>query len=315
MRLLCLFGFLMIITLLSGGCRKNKKADPAPGTDELLETLRPKFVLYHDLVVWEQDPDGFIGYDACDSLLFSSLIGAGGLPVSVEKARDADGAWFRRPLTYEPCYPGNSASSISKDMFLGLFVYIWHNKRLELAEQIFSYGAAHNWKMGEGDFTRVVLSPGLQATLAEIIARLGGEDHKIIRAIPVIFTDSNRGFAAHLDVLHILLRGEMIGSVGQESLRIVNSHLSRNAQNGFFAYVSHKFTDGDQSQAVSVLLDQSLFPDDRLPTSEDHKEPYLWQRELGDDWLPSTEAVTQHPGADFYFLASQLLGLTQVPVD
>jgi len=315
MRLLYFFGLLMALTLVSGGCRKNKKADPAPGTDELLETLRPKFDLYRQLVASKQDVNGFIGYDACDSLLFSSLIGAGGLPVAVETARDSNGAWFRRPLSYEPCFPNNSASTISKDMFLGLFFYIWHNKRRELAEQIYSYGQDNNWKMGEGDFTRVVLSPGLQATLAEIIARLGGKDHKATRAIPILFTDRNRGFAAHLDVLHILLRGEMLGSVGQESLRIVNSHLSRNAQNGFFAYVSHKFSDGDQSQAVNVLLDPGLFPNDRLPTNQDHKEPYLWQRELGDDWLPSTEPLAEHPGADFYFLASQLFGHHQVLVD
>jgi len=309
--LVCLF-----LVLAALGCgKRSKKADPAPGSDELLETLRPKFELYRGFVAGKQDADGFINFQECDALLFSSLIGAGGLPVSVEKARDTDGTWYRRPLTYEPCFPGNSASSISKDMFLGLFMFIWHNKRLELAEQIYSYGEAHNWKMGEGDFTRVHLSPGLQATLAEIIARLGGENHKLTRAIPVIFTDSNRGFAAHLDVLHILLRGEMFGSVSADNLRIVESHLSRNVQNGFFAYVYHKFVDGNQSQAIGVLLDPGLFPNDRLPTNQDHKEPYLWQREFDDDWQPSADPLVEHAGADFYFLASQLFGLTQVPID
>lgn len=306
----------MLLVLAATGCgKRSKKADPAPGSDELLETLRPKYELYQSFVAGKQDPDGFINVQECDSLLFSSLIGTGRLPVSVEKARDAGGAWFRRPLTYAPCYPGSSGSSISRDMFLGLFLYIWYNKRLELAEQIFSYGEANNWKMGEGDITRIYLTPALQATLAEIIARLGGENHKVARALPVILTDGNRGFAAHLDVLLILLRGDMIGSISADNLKVLESHLSRNAKNGFFAYVYHKFLDGDQSQAVSVLLDPGLFPSDRLPTNQDHKEPYLWQREFDDDWQPSADPLVEHAGADFYFLASQLFGIRQVPVD
>lgn len=303
------FFFSVFCLTTAAGCAKNKNGSTptVPDNGPLLDLLRPKYDLYESLAKGKQDASGFILTEECDSLLFSALLGTGRLPVAVENARNDSGTWHRRPLNYEPCYPDHSASSISRDMFLGLFFFIWENKRRELAEQIFDYGEAHSWKMGDGDATRTVLSPGLQATLAEIIARLGGADHKVYRAIPVLFTEGGRGFEAHLDVLHILLRGELFGFISDQNLKVVRSHAGRNARNGFFAYVDAKFSGGDQTKALESLLDEALFPPDRLPTTADHSEAYLWQRELGADWEPAEGDAKEHTGADFYFLASQLL--------
>lgn len=305
-RLITALAFFAMLTISCG--EKKKVADPSPSNEELLAALAPKYDLYEEFLEEKRDINGFVHTESCDALLFSALAGTGRLNLTAEVARDEVGAWHRRPLDYPACYPDLSQSTISKDMFLGLFFYIWHKERRDLAEQIFDYGEANGWNMGEGDETRTRLSPGLQATLAEIIARLGGEDKKTYRAFPVIFTDINRGFAAHLDVLHILLRGELFGFVTSENLNIVKSHLSRNDRNGFYAYVYHKFTDGIQTQAISSLMDETLFPADRLPTTADRKEEYLWQREPEKDWEPEAGEPREHPGADFYFLASQLFG-------
>jgi hypothetical protein len=190
-------------------------------------------------------------------------------------------------------------------MFVGLLHYIYANKRLDLANDLLNYGEQHAWIMGQGELSRTTFVPGMQATLAEIIFRLNGENHNILRSIPQVYSQ-NVGFAAHLDMLAILLRGELVGAITDKETQIVEYNYRRVPGNAFYAYMYHKYADGNQSEAESILLDPNLFPPDRLPTSADHCEPYIWQRELGDDWKPCSNGKT-HPGADFLYVAGLLL--------
>lgn len=297
--------FILLLTLNACGWYRHDTEDSHvsdPKRDELLR----KYEVYQRFSTYTQDEQGFILTDECDSLIFSSLLGTT-KSVKIETARDNQGAWHRRPLSYEECYPAYSGSSISRDMFIGVFWYIWVNRRLDLAQQIYSYGAANSWVMGEGDLSRTYMTPGLQATLAELIYRLGGEDHYVVRSVPQVYT-ANTGFAAHLDVLHILLRGEMIGSVNDAELHILEQQTQRMPRNGLFSYSYHRFTDGNQDQAITTLLDSTLFPADRLPTSSDRCEPWIWQRDEGSDWQPCG-GDKMYSGGDYLFLTKLILGI------
>jgi hypothetical protein len=66
----------------------------------------------------------------------------------------------------------------------------------------------------------------------------------------------------------------------------------------------NKYRDGNQQQAIDILLDESLFPSDRLPTARDNRcEEYLWQRDDDPkDWGPC-DSDRVHDGVDFLFAA------------
>ncbi len=65
-------------------------------------------------------------------------------------------------------------------------------------------------------------------------------------------------------------------------------------------YGGHLYSDNDQKDALVVLLDDSLFPNDRLPTTRNRCEPYLFQRDdTGDDWRPCAGKIKIHDGIDY----------------
>jgi hypothetical protein len=269
--------------------------------------LRDKATQYLALSTSTQDPAGFIEWNKCDSLLFSGLYGAAGGKVDITAARDDKMKWHRRPLDHVECYPKHSDSEISRDMLLGLLWYVWENKRLDLAEELFRYGERHKWVMGEGDITRTVFTPGLQSTLAELIFRLGGSDKKLYRKLPQAYAH-NDDFAAHLDLLHILLRADMTGKINSDALEVVKYQFERVPMNPLFSYAYHRYVDQDQTETQNILLNEALFPDDRVPTTHDRCGPWLQQRDLGRSWEPCDldEKAVTHSGGDYLFIANLL---------
>lgn len=269
------------------------------------KSLKKKYKTYLSLLPSVQDSNGFIDINHCDSLLFSGLLGTI-TKVNIEAARDSNGMWHRRPLNYISCYPNHSKSTISRDMFIGLLWDIWKNQKLELAENLFNNGKENDWIMGEGLISRIYFTPGLQSTLAEVIYQLGGTNH-IERHIPVLIGKGNDGFAAHLDILHVLLRAELKGGK-TEHLDVINQHYKRNPNNALFTYAHHKYTDGVQDETIDILLSDKLFPSDRLPTDCDRREGWIWQRDMGDDWEPKRDCNGYtHSGGDFLLVAKLVL--------
>lgn len=309
----------LLIMFLAGSCAKKGESDKPPLVP-LRSILEAKVAKYSEFSMNERDQYGFILSKDCDSTLFTGLYNTvPGLGVELLAARNSDGQWFRRPLVdgKDTCYPHHSASTISRDMLLGVLWSAWRNKDLSMAEDLWNYGVSHDWNMGQGDFSRTFFTTRMQGILAELIYRLGGTDHKNARAYvsitkPLIldFRRGNKGFQAHLDVLSILLYSEMRGFIKVDDKRILSIHNKRSSRNALFSYAYRKYTDGDYSVAVSLLLNPELFPDDRLPNKGDHKEPWLWQRDDGDDWLPHKDPSRHseiHPGGDFLFVANLIL--------
>lgn len=296
--------WLLALIYLISSCGMFQPKDDSTSPDEKA-LLKSKAALYLDLSKSETDQDGFVLWYECDSLIFSGLYGVGGGQVNITAARDSNGMWHRRSLNQPECYNGQDGSTISRDMMLGVMWYAWREKRLDIAEELFDYGQSHDWVMGQGDISRIYFTPGLQATLAEIIYRLGGEDHYTFRNIPQVYSQ-NTGYAAHLDMLHILLRAEMTGSINTSARNIIEYNYQRVPGNAFYSFIHHKFSDGNQSESIQILLNQRHFPSDHLPTNENHCEFYLWQRDLGKDWEPCADKKT-HSGADLLFVSKLIL--------
>lgn len=306
--------FASIFTMLSCQSKpKHPPQDPIPPHERLEKKL-------DNYLQWSKDnldEFGWIGDTKCDGLLFNSLYSVGGGDVDIELAQQEPGKWFRHAA--QDCFETrDSASTISRDMFVGLFIWIWHNERLDLIESIVEWGMARrnglgNWIMGEGDIFRITLRPPLKSTACEILERLGGEDHQLCRQLGLP-TLPCTGYECHLQALHILLRGQILGAITDAHLEKLEELVRRFPRNALYQALLAKYTEGNMDKAIEILLDESLFPDDRLPESQDRCTFYLFQRdefhgeEPNPDWLPCPEDGERFSGVDFIFTSALVLG-------
>ena len=254
--------------------------------------------------VMHQDVYGFLG--TCDSLLFTGLLGTvPGTNIDLLHARDSKGAWHRRPMVYG-CYPHQSKSTISRDMLLGVLYWAYYNKRCDVVDDLIDYSFKHFMVMGKGPLSRTLMSPSLLSTAAWISYRLGGPSRKWLRAIPYMGGEKLTGFEAHLQVLHLLLRKQLkTDDCYKYQRRWINYHLNRCPTNPLFLHAA-----GFNALAMDELDNPKLWPVDRLPTTRNRKEPWLFQRDTDtDDWKPAVKGtpVETHSGADYLFLVSMIL--------
>lgn len=290
--------YLLILFLLVS-CNKSEKKEPLSAPDALLE----KRDLYLSLQSQALNEHGY-AHDKCDSLGFTALCkAAGGCPDADLYSSEDNGRWYRSPE--KDCFDkGESRSDFSKDMALMLFIQIYRNNDLLALVRFKNYVEENRYILGRPTNTaegisRVIMSPGLISTMERLYKHLsdswsGTPIPAENQALPVI----NRGFLAHLDVLKIWLDGELTGATDDVADFVLRSQVERQPKNAIFQAAYHAYRDGDQSKTVEILLDESLFPSDRLPGSQDRCEEYLFQRDYGDDWKPCEKGET-HDAVDF----------------
>jgi hypothetical protein len=308
---------LYIITLLTlVACQKHKPK--APSFSEQRTEVQDKFALYTALQPSVEDSNGWILTAECDALLFTSLNSVSGRKPNLLVARADNGQWFRRPLTYTPCYPKNSGSSISRDMLLGLMYATYRSRNLGIATDLFDYGESRGWVMGQGEITRTGFTPGLQATLAEIIFRISGQDKIFYRGLPQIWTTGLTDYQLHLNLLHVALRGELFGFISEPMKDVIADAASREPNNALAAVLHAKYISGDLTHTAGLLLNEAWWPADRLPNTGDRKTEWLNQRsyldsegQVNPDWLPVEGTANPHTGGDFLFVAKLFLEASQ----
>lgn len=298
-----------------------------------------KYETYKRLMETVSDEYGFIEWHECDSLLFSGLVGScEGVNVNVDAAYDKKkNEWHRRPLKYGCCYdpdrPENKAgllsrlfnilsfklsnpsmpmediikphwykgSTISRDMLVGLAYYAYYNNRLDISEGIIKKALSSFGVMGRGDPVRINIMPPLLSTFAWISYRLGGPSRPWLRMFSP-GANKTKGFEAHLQLLHILLRKELEKKPLKKYDKILKYHAVREKNNPLFRYAV-----GDHTGAARILKDWVLWPEGRLPTSLDRHEPWLLQRDYGSDWIRGNPGKI-HSGGDYVFMYSLLNG-------
>lgn len=183
-------------------------------------------------------------------------------------------------------------------MLLGLLVYAYCRKNLEISESIVRGALKSCGVMGEGVPSRTVISPTLLATAAQVSAYLGGPKRPWLTWIP-LQSGLQSGFRAHLHVLHAWLRYSMNRNTGH----ILTAYADRYPENGLFQACASR-----TEAAMRCLNDTRLFPADRLPASQDRAAPWLWERDPHADWEPDT-AGKIHTGGDYCFAYSIAKGL------
>lgn len=335
-----------LLCLLAMSCtKKHDEQNLVPSYQT--EALMHKYETYLSLAKAQQlAPHGWT-YLSCDGLLFTSLYSSvqGSVGVDITAAREASGRWLRRPIE-TTCMDGESPSSISKDMLMGLMYYIWRTKRLDLAQALVDYGSSKNWVMGEpypAEISRVLATPSLIGLAYQVLYALGGPDH-VERQFPDIYPAGNVGFEAHLQILSILLRGEIHETLATKglpdsqqtgnskppvvdqsgdntpspspSLHLLDisdsmfdrlkEHALRNPNNPLYLAAIALY-DSSFNTAIDKLLNGREWPNDRLPTTADYCDEWVTQREDGADWQPCPSTVTTHPAGEWLFAADLVL--------
>lgn len=209
----------ILITALLGCSAFEKKADKPAADDPRIGSLRLAAAQW-SVSLQEKLDDGWLARSECDSTLWNGLACAAGVPIKIELAEYEPGQIHRRPApscwTKEGGDQG-SKSTVSGDMILGYEACLWRRKDLAGAVRLAAYGESHDrglgWEMGEpypDQLERVLLRPSAQGRLGTMIERLSdGGDKRSYRLIPELYADVGADFEEHLQVIGMLLDGEM----------------------------------------------------------------------------------------------------------
>ena len=282
----------IFIFLILASCSKVSKEE----TQTPLEKLARQ---YTELLPSVQDEHGFIETEACDSLLFSGLIGAAGIRVNLTAAEISPGEWARR--SSKDCYDeGLSRSRTSRDMLLGVMYYAWYNKDLNMLERLFQYGKDNNWVMGyyrPGDtkaYGTMLFNPNYISLLARLIHGLGGAD-SAARYTPIVLTRSCQGFECHLSTLFILLLGEVSG-LKSSDVDILEKNSIQNPNNILHAAAANLY-----GRSRPILVNE-WYPYSRLPSNIERCEPWAIQRSDLDTGLTPCNQTKTHSGGEVIFV-------------
>ena len=301
-------GHTIILGLCLVACG-HPKDDVEPGKGYEDGPLSIKRYAYTTMLPTVSDEDGFVETDKCDSIHWSALTAAVTRPINIRAVIDGKGKLHRRPPRYEECYPEHSKSENSRDAFLMVLAYAVAWQDLPLLEGIFAYGREHAWKMGAGPISRTLWTGNLIGLFAQAIEHLGGPSH-IERLSPILWTKDGEGYEAHLAVISILVYGKIHGGITEKGYEVLEHHYQRQPRNPLYAAAYYRYSGVEQARADAVrsLLDESLWPSDRLPTSADRCEPWLTQRDAeGAGWQPCDEGKVHGPG-DYLFAEAVLSG-------
>jgi hypothetical protein len=241
---------------------------------------------------------GWAHQGGCDSLGFTALckLAGGCQDVDIYKAEGEPGRWYRNES--KTCFDRKeSKSDISKDMFVMLFPYLYAQGDKKNIREIYDYGKANGWVMGRGPASRTYLVP----PMIVLLQRMLGFDISVKFEASHIFEKA--GYEKHLDVIDLLLKSMIGNGLNKYEFEEVKRYSEKNPKNALFSALYHKYKDGNQQQTIDILMDEKLFPSDRLPTSADRCEEYLWQRDYNEnDWGPCNSGKT-HDGVDLLLAA------------
>ncbi|HYX37352.1 MAG TPA: hypothetical protein VE954_29975 [Oligoflexus sp.] len=274
------------------------------------QRLQTKFQTYSKLYESALDPAGFV--EGCDGLLFTSLLVASGLnqDIAVAESRAQPGRWYRSAA--HDCYPtGQSRSSISRDMLLGLSLALWQTSDGSAVNRLLLYSEKNKGVLGDAiDGVELAgaatMSPSLLSLYSEIDYRLNGRNSTNRGYFPELGKNFV-GFEAHLMSLRLILKSRLYGGLIEGDFNLIASQVSTQPKNALFQAIYHGFTDGDGNLAADILLDEKYFPSNALPGSAQRCELYLWQRDQDTkDWQPCTSENQTFPAVDFFWVHALL---------
>lgn len=277
----------------------------SPQSPEIPAGLAARAAVYSALLPEVSGPAGFIDSSHCDSLQHSALIAAAGAQVDVTAAELAPGRWLRRPASLPECWAaGESRSTITRDQLLGVFWYAWTTKDARIVHDLWAYGEANKWRMGEGRFagvdTFLIYNDILiLARLCDALKADCGANHRTWNFFSPIWSGAPVGFERQLDVLRIMLLWEIEGRPSFGAVERLLMHAAEAPWNPLFVAALAARGLADPAQ-VDQRLEAAGYPTERLPTSDDWCSEWLVETEGGSKPCPN-EGNT-HSGGEILFM-------------
>lgn len=288
----------------------------SPDIDSKLRQLEMKKSLYLRYAKVHENVFGWLDY-GCDSLLFNSLYGYSGGNPNILAARSRDGTWHRTTNMF--CYPKHSKSEISKDMLVGLLLYLYSKNDSKTLLELKTFGVKEKWFMGKGPYTRTLLMPDQRRNLANMIEDLTGKKH-VDQGLPSGYALPCEGYSCHLKVIDFYTHHLIHGSLPLIAVKQLTGLVKRNPKNALFLAVLSIYNIKYLDPALHVLLDSKMFPMSRLPSAKEFCSDYVFQRSyldehrLSRDWKPCPERDKVHLGVDFLFASTIILKHFQMNV-
>jgi hypothetical protein len=285
-----------ILILLLTGCGKHQPKPPTVVNSAIVAKANLYKSLHKD---WAHG-------GGCDSLGFTALckLSGGCADANILEAESSSepGRWYRNAS--QKCFDeGKSASDISKDMFAMLLPYLYSIGDQTNLKEIYAYGKAKGWVMGRGPMSRTVITPPMIFMLQIMINKV----EPVASTLNVEMAKA--GYEKHLDVMSFYSQSLYKKGMDLTDYETLRKYAEEAPRNALMQALYHKYKDGNQSAAIAILMDESLFPSDRLPEPRDRCEEYLWQRDdLPKDWA-GCDTIKLHDGVDFImaaFVAGQL---------
>lgn len=278
----------LAIILALAACSKH---EPKPPT-VVNSAIVAKAELYKSL------HKGWAHGGGCDSLGFTALCrlsgGCGEANILEAESSSEPGRWYRNAS--QTCFDeGKSASDISKDMFAMLLPYLYSTGDQTNLQEIYAYGKAKGWVMGRGPVSRTIITPPMIYMLQLMINKVEPIEPKKAKA----------GYEKHLDTISFYSQTLYKNGMDLTDYEVLRQYVEESPRNALMQSLYHKYKDGNQAAAIAILIDESLFPSDRLPTAKDRCEEYLWQRDentAAKDWQPCDKDIV-FDGVDFLFAA------------
>lgn len=265
----------LLIFLLAGCGVEAKQSEETDGTLSDLQRVQSERIREGRQYV---DQNGWIAGDDCDGMIWSAKWGTFVEGFDIDAAEYEPGKFGRRPPNPRWCWEDGedlgSKSEWSGDMgLLGLFPYAWLTGDRELIEQHIQYGERNSvgpmaWRMGEGEASRAIYRPSLVGLAYQLRFALGGSNDAR-RQVQSTYPAGLEDYQAHLQMMHIFLRGDTTGLITPQMRDRVVEHSEREPFNPFYQYLRGVYVD-DLASAVELCknVDTSVGTYVRCATQE-----------------------------------------------
>lgn len=295
--------YIILIYFCLSGCR-HREQDVEVSSLQKLQDKR-NFYCSQDIDVYKQ-------VDRCDGLTFIGLYDAYCKQVDIwkheyevtyriegstephtkadlEKVQYGTGKWNRDIL---PCYDfdvegsgtGNSRSGISFESQLGAMHSIWARKDHAAAKRMLDYAVSHDWILSEGPEEYTKLNE-LSFLMKKIVSSLEGNGLVEQSSEDATATDSIldklKGYRGKVIADYISLKGKVYGYLNAYEMELLKLSIDKDPDNPIYKILMGKYEDGHQDDidfAVGKLLDETVYPSDKLPG---HLDQIDWGDNLG----------------------------------
>lgn len=315
---------VLMMTVLLAGCGLLPREEPKDES-EPWEQVQLKMDRYHDFRSHIGYKNGFV-HPIQDSTFLTGLANIAGWGADMSMVQRDDGKVFRS--WDHGCYDRGEClrAECSRDQILVFSMERFIAGDRGSLRKIIEYAIDHGLKMCRGtDLGSIMISPSLLITIRAAYEKLGGNQHFEIDQTPggIGFDDGDSGYdiefpalmlydyTDHLSIIHDWFRALVYGGASDGERDTFRKKWEDQNRNAIAGALYHRYSDGEQDEVYEILLDESLFPSDRLPDERDRCAHYLWERDQNSsDWQPCDDPQTSpSPAVDFSIAAAISLNL------